>query len=711
MRATDYRLDVATDASSADNTSWFGSQQLPALNFHSVDGHDIEQGNTTHQSAITAAGNTLSVYYNNYYTLFPNSTASAAVTTIENYATSHFGANANTRWLVLNEVAASTWNDTTSGDSYRTWLVDTITKLHTDGYNNIVLYSPRYLASKTYAATWKSIAQYAYIGLETYLDGKTVKDENFSLSKVQAYYQGYYNSWTSTTSGPGLDPSRLFAGEHFSINKYDPTFYWGANGTSGTDWQAAIEIRDIAIHNIPFGGFIGYAWGKDAQATGDDATDLAAQLSYERAYASTMVVQSEVPTWIGNSGTDNSWSNYLNWTGGLPSTTQNPYPLLALSNPTLPKQTTANLYNTIAANTTITLDGNQSVTHLGFDSPNSYTIAPGSGGSLTITGTAATLNVLSGSHFITAPLMIASATIANIAGSLTVSGGFSNAGVTFTKTGAGSMNISGTQTNTANSIFNANDGVTNFNSNVGGNLNLNANSTVNFGSAQNLRALTIASGKVVTAQKGGANTVRISTSWTINGKLDLNDNSAIFDYTSTSPLDSIRQLVLSGYNNGSWNGNDIMSTLAQPGQSTTKGAIGFAEASSLFSTFPAMYAGQNIDSTTIVMRYTTAGDANLSGNTDILDFNVLAANFGKTGMTWQKGDFDYDGTVNITDFNLLASSFGQSVPSTQPPAALFIRAEGTNAIVPLPNPAYAGVIGLALVGLAIRFSKKATRQN
>jgi hypothetical protein len=47
VRATDYRLDVATDASSADNTSWFGSQQLPALNFPSVHGHDIEQGNTT----------------------------------------------------------------------------------------------------------------------------------------------------------------------------------------------------------------------------------------------------------------------------------------------------------------------------------------------------------------------------------------------------------------------------------------------------------------------------------------------------------------------------------------------------------------------------------------------------------------------------------------------------------------------------------------
>jgi hypothetical protein len=137
-----------------------------------------------------------------------------------------------------------------------------------------------------------------------------------------------------------------------------------------------------------------------------------------------------------------------------------------------------------------------------------------------------------------------------------------------------------------------------------------------------------------------------------------------------------------------------MSTLAQT--PFTKAAIGYAEASSLFSTFPATYAGQSIDSTTIVMRYTVMGDADFSGKTDLLDFNVLAANFGKSNMTWRQGDFNYDGAINLSDFNLLAASFGQSAPTTAAPFAQFLSAarDGT-ASIPLPAPVYLGVIGLA----------------
>jgi plastocyanin len=55
------------------------------------------------------------------------------------------------------------------------------------------------------------------------------------------------------------------------------------------------------------------------------------------------------------------------------------------------------------------------------------------------------------------------------------------------------------------------------------------------------------------------------------------------------------------------------------------------------------------------------GDANLDGTVNLGDFNVLAANFGQSGRTWETGDFDENGTVNLGDFNLLAASFGQSI--------------------------------------------------
>lgn len=59
--------------------------------------------------------------------------------------------------------------------------------------------------------------------------------------------------------------------------------------------------------------------------------------------------------------------------------------------------------------------------------------------------------------------------------------------------------------------------------------------------------------------------------------------------------------------------------------------------------------------------FVLGGDADRNQKVDILDFNILAANFGKNGMTFSQGDFDYSGNVTITDFNILAANFGKHV--------------------------------------------------
>jgi endonuclease/exonuclease/phosphatase family metal-dependent hydrolase len=60
-------------------------------------------------------------------------------------------------------------------------------------------------------------------------------------------------------------------------------------------------------------------------------------------------------------------------------------------------------------------------------------------------------------------------------------------------------------------------------------------------------------------------------------------------------------------------------------------------------------------------RVAIAGDANLDDSVSLLDFNILAGNFGLgTGATWQLGDFNGDQLVNLLDFNLLAANFGLS---------------------------------------------------
>jgi beta-glucanase (GH16 family) len=87
-----------------------------------------------------------------------------------------------------------------------------------------------------------------------------------------------------------------------------------------------------------------------------------------------------------------------------------------------------------------------------------------------------------------------------------------------------------------------------------------------------------------------------------------------------------------------------------------------------------------------------AGDVNTNGVVNAADFATLAANFNKTGATWQQGDLNGDGVVNALDFNILASNFGKtSLPSW----AISVPALG--GVVPEP------AIGLALlVPLSIR---------
>jgi hypothetical protein len=159
---------------------------------------------------------------------------------------------------------------------------------------------------------------------------------------------------------------------------------------------------------------------------------------------------------------------------------------------------------------------------------------------------------------------------------------------------------------------------------------------------------------------GGTGSVRIanapdasrlaSLSVTGSGRLDLTDTAMVIDYTSPSPLAAIRILITSGYNGGAWDGEGIV-TSSGPGY-----AIGFAEASDLPGVPPIFLP---TDGTTVLLRGTRYGDANLDGVVNLNDFNLFAANFG-TGDAWHEGDFNYDGVTNLNDFNLLAANFGLS---------------------------------------------------
>ena len=78
----------------------------------------------------------------------------------------------------------------------------------------------------------------------------------------------------------------------------------------------------------------------------------------------------------------------------------------------------------------------------------------------------------------------------------------------------------------------------------------------------------------------------------LGGYIDLNDNEMIVDYSGASPLSTIQSLVTGGYADNTWTGYGIRSALAAENVNVEhKTAVGYAEASDVFSEFPATFAG------------------------------------------------------------------------------------------------------------------------
>ena len=182
--------------------------------------------------------------------------------------------------------------------------------------------------------------------------------------------------------------------------------------------------------------------------------------------------------------------------------------------------------------------------------------------------------------------------------------------------------------------------------------------TLTFAASQNLGGLLAVSGGAYANLTSGGNKVlvapSVSVETTSGSKLDLTNNNLIVDYTGASPIAQVTSLVASAYNGGAWTGPGITSSTAA---GVTTHGIGIGEAGTLGIT---LFAGQSVDGTAVLLRYTRYGDATLDGLVNLADFNRLAANFGGTGKFWFEGDFTYDGNVNLADFNRLATNFGLS---------------------------------------------------
>lgn len=200
----------------------------------------------------------------------------------------------------------------------------------------------------------------------------------------------------------------------------------------------------------------------------------------------TIAAGSTLSGWNVNGG--GSWGTASNWTPA-----------------TVPEGTYVAQFNTeLTSPATVTLDGVRTVNGLSFNSAQGYTVAAGTSGSLVLSkasGSAA-VNVLAGTHTVSAPVSLSStmATTTEAGSGVTFSGAISgSAGIT--KAGAGSLSLTGANTFNGDVIGTGGEIVFGQASSLGnGNLSLSG-TTLTYGAGNTADI----SSKVFTVSLNGAN--------------------------------------------------------------------------------------------------------------------------------------------------------------------------------------------------------------
>lgn len=355
-----------------------------------------------------------------------------------------------------------------------------------------------------------------------------------------------------------------------------------------------------------------------------------------------LLIEKLAPKWKVDS--NGNWSDSANWDLSVPNSIG----------------AVAEFSSAITQPRIVTVDAPVTVGQIYLNNTQAYTITGSSTITLQTASGPANINVAAGSHSISAPVAFASSGIIDGAGTLTLGNVTSNGSLTVAaRVFAGNIDGTGSLLVSPGKLLDA---------------------------TRVRQDITTVNGTLtISGARSAAKTSR-ATSLVIDslGHVDLGQNDLVVSSTGTSSVGTIRGQITSGYANGAWNGFGLMSSAAGLSGGIVR-ALGYADNAVLGLT---SFGDQSVDSTSVLVRYTVAGDADLNGTVNSLDFNRLAGGYGITSNAyWMEGDFNYDQKVNTLDFNLLAGGFNQT-----------IAAPGLGAVVPEP----AGLAGLALAGVIVR---------
>ena len=353
---------------------------------------------------------------------------------------------------------------------------------------------------------------------------------------------------------------------------------------------------------------------------------------------------------------EGTWSQASNWENGI---VRNAADALA------------ELGGVITQPRTVNLDMPITVGRIDFKNSNGYTVAGTNSITLDVTNGFAEINVTSGSHMISAPVIMAdnaTVSVSPAVSNLAITGGLNAGNVSLVKAGAGTLTVN--QLRAAGVTIN------------GGKIVLAAGSSV----PAVIGAPTIPGGLAPTAT------------------LDLTDNAAVLDYSGTNTVARVRAQLLAGRQGpgpgGSWTGMGITSSTAAAANQAQPDSrsLGYADNATLPLGAYATFHGEPADNTSVLVAFTRTGDANLDGVVNDDDVTIVGATYapGVPQPSWALGDFDYNGFVDDDDVTLLGAFYDPSAPPLAAPSS-----GAAAAAVPEPRSLVLALLAAAGIGIYV----------
>ena len=137
-----------------------------------------------------------------------------------------------------------------------------------------------------------------------------------------------------------------------------------------------------------------------------------------------------------------------------------------------------------------------------------------------------------------------------------------------------------------------------------------------------------------------------------SGSLDLHENDLVIDYPGMGPLETWDGAGYTGASGLIASGKLFSSSAGPP---TTLAAAEAADVLALAGSQTTTWNGQPVDATSVLVKFTYAGDATLDGKINIDDYGRIDGHVAQSGAVfgWFNGDFNLDGKINIDDYGII----------------------------------------------------------